>query len=300
MNTKRFLIATLVVVIAFIGYSLQHQTSLTHAQPDLNNVEFPSGDITLAGRVDLPVGDGPFPGVVMVHGSGRVPRTHSGFIASQLVNAGYAVLRYDKRGVAASEGRYANVGPSNSNTVLRLLAQDALAGMDFLRSLDVVIDDQVGLFGNSQAGWIIPQSAALGEDIAFSVILVGPAVSVGEEIFYSNLTGENPNALTDERLDEISEQLANFSGLRGFDPRESIESMNGPALWILGGRDASIPTRETVAILEDIKTSLDKDITTHVFPTGTHGLSDVNTGQTLPFMNVALDWMREIRLGRGD
>lgn len=294
MNTKRFLLATLVVVITFIGYSLQHQPSLTHAQPDLSNVEFPSGNITLAGRVDLPVGDGPFPGVVMVHGSGRVPRTHSGFIASQLVNAGYAVLRYDKRGVGESEGFYSDVNPSNSEGVLHTLAQDALAGVAFLRSLGVVIDDQVGLFGNSQAGWIIPQSAAQNEAIAFSVILVGPAVSVGEEIFYSNLTGGNPNTLTDERLDEISERLANFRGRPGFHPRESIETMNGPAIWILGRRDASIPTRETVAILEDIKTSLDKDITIHVFLTGTHGLTDVNTGQILPFMNVALNWLNDI------
>jgi hypothetical protein len=290
-----FVLFTTIIVgvgIAFLSQVSSVATSVT-TQQDLSRIEFESDGITLVGQVQLPSGEGPFPAVAIVHGSGRTTRNGSGGIASQLLNAGIAVLRYDKRGVGESGGTYFNIGPSNSASGLRVLAQDALAAAQFLSELDVIDTDKIGLFGNSQAGWIIPIASAQSDLLAFSVILVGPAVSVGEEIFYSNLTGENPSNLTDERLDEISQQLVNFSGLRGFDPRESIEDMNNSSLWVLGGRDASIPTRETVTILEDIKTTLDKDFTIEVYPTGTHGLVDVNTGRPLPFMTLSIEWIRQ-------
>jgi len=259
---------------------------------DLSRVEFENEGITLVGQVLLPQGEGPFPAVVMVHGSGRATRRSGSGLATQLVAAGIAVLSYDKRGVGESAGTYSNVGPQNSRAILRALATDALAGLAFLQTLDQIDPDEVGLFGNSQAGWIIPLAASLSDQVDFAAILVGPTVSVGEEIFYSDLTGNNVANTTEERLDEISEQLAAFNGNKGFSPRESIETMTTPGLWVLGGRDESIPTRETIVILEEVIDEFDKEITIHLFPSGTHGLRDANSGQSLPFMSqVTIPWI---------
>lgn len=168
---------------------------------DLQRVEFTSADGTvLVGTVDLPKGDGPFPALVYVHGSGQSTRTGGGSVAAGLIEAGYALLRYDKRGVGESGGRYSGVGPSNSDLILNQLAQDAQAGVEFLSRLDIIDADHIGLLGNSQAGWIIPIAAANFEEVSFDVILVGPAVSVGEENFYSGITGNNSTGLTTEKL----------------------------------------------------------------------------------------------------
>lgn len=70
------------------------------------DVRFASGEIELAGELDLPLGAGPHPLVVVIHHSGPVPRDSYGYLAEILVRAGYAVFRFDKRGTRLSGGVY--------------------------------------------------------------------------------------------------------------------------------------------------------------------------------------------------
>ncbi len=69
-------------------------------------VRFTSGDVELAGELDLPPGAGPHPLVFIIHHSGPVPRDSYGYLAEILLRAGYAVFRFDKRGTGASGGVY--------------------------------------------------------------------------------------------------------------------------------------------------------------------------------------------------
>lgn len=69
-------------------------------------VRFVSGDVELAGELDLPPGAGPHPLVFIIHHSGPVPRDSYGYLAEILLRAGYAVFRFDKRGTGASGGVY--------------------------------------------------------------------------------------------------------------------------------------------------------------------------------------------------
>lgn len=69
-------------------------------------VRFVSGDVELAGELDLPVGSGPHPLVFIIHHSGPVPRDAYGYLTEVLLRAGYAVFRFDKRGTGASGGVY--------------------------------------------------------------------------------------------------------------------------------------------------------------------------------------------------
>jgi dienelactone hydrolase len=260
----------------------------------LDDLTFPSGDIMLQGRLDLPEGEGPFPAIVWVHGSGRSTRLEAQRLTDLLTGAGFAVFRYDKRGVGVSEGRYENISAGNSLEQLALLASDAVAAAAYVSTLAQVAGQPVGLFGSSQAGWIIPQAANLSDQVRFAVILVGPAVSVGVENRYSSLTNETSQSLSDVELQELSEQIAEFSGVAGFDPYDSIAALQIPVLWVLGGQDSSIPTIETVAILEEIKAAGAKDFTIFVYPLGTHSLANVETGEQIPFMEeVVLPWFQD-------
>jgi alpha/beta superfamily hydrolase len=69
-------------------------------------VRFVSGDVELAGELDLPMGSGPHPLVFIIHHSGPVPRDAYGYLAEILLRSGYAVFRFDKRGTGASGGVY--------------------------------------------------------------------------------------------------------------------------------------------------------------------------------------------------
>jgi len=140
------------------------------------------------------------------------------------------------------------------------------AGVRFLRARSDIDARRVGLLGPSQAGWIIPIAAGrIGA--AFMILLVGPTVSVGEEIFYSKYAEG-----TSTPTPELSAILATYTGPRGFDPRPVLETLDVPGLWLLGDADRSIPTVETVAIL-DALIARGRPFSRVVYPGAGHSLN---------------------------
>ena len=86
------------------------------------DITFRNGDITLAGTLLLPRGQGRVPAVVFLHGSGAEGRWASRYLASQIASHGIASLIFDKRGVGGSSGDWRLAGPDE-------LAADAVAAV---------------------------------------------------------------------------------------------------------------------------------------------------------------------------
>ncbi len=78
--------------------------SLANRAREQREVRFTSGDALLAGELDLPITDDPAPLVFIIHHSGPVTRDAYGYMAELLLDAGFAVFRFDKRGVGVSGG----------------------------------------------------------------------------------------------------------------------------------------------------------------------------------------------------
>jgi pimeloyl-ACP methyl ester carboxylesterase len=139
--------------------------------------------IKLAGTLTVPRGQGPFPAVIMLSGSGAQDRdemifNHKPFlvIADHLTRHGIAVLRVDDRGVGGSTGDV-------SKATLDDNAQDVLAGIALLNSRKEIDANKIGLIGHSEGGVLAPYVAARSKDVAFIVMLAGTGVT-GEEILY--------------------------------------------------------------------------------------------------------------------
>ncbi|HEX8530491.1 MAG TPA: alpha/beta fold hydrolase [Cytophagales bacterium] len=137
--------------------------------------------VTLAGTLTLPEGKGPFPAVLLITGTGPQNRDeelmgHQPFLvlADYLTRRGIAVLRVDDRGVGKSTGDF---GAATS----RDFADDALAGVNFLKSRKDIRPRQIGLVGHSEGGLIAPLVSTRSKDIAFMVLMAGPGVA-GEAI----------------------------------------------------------------------------------------------------------------------
>ena len=86
---------------------------LSEASPEWeassSEVRFRSGDFDLVGTLHLPAGQGPYGALVLVHGSGpqtRESTPSSGLIRRRFVEAGYAVLSWDKPGSGESTGEF--------------------------------------------------------------------------------------------------------------------------------------------------------------------------------------------------
>ncbi len=239
-------------------------------------VRYTSTDgITLTGLLTLPPTPGPHPAIVVLHGSERGTRNDFGrqqmsaFMASQ----GIAVLTYDKRGVGDSGGTYRE---SATESNLALLAQDAVAGVNYLKDRPEIDGNRIGLIGSSQAGWVIPLAAAQSDEVAFFVILSGPVVSVGHEDVYSNYTndGEAPAQYSPE---EISQRLARLSP-SGFDPVPVITTLDRPGLWLWGDQDKSVPVPESVNNLKGLIAQGKANFTYLVFPGADHNLQQSTNG----------------------
>ena len=274
-------------------------TAATQSPPGPHQLTIESQDARLAATLILPQDRRPpYPGVVLVHGSGQVTAAQMMGTANRLVRMGFAALTYDKRGVGDSTGEYATVGPGNSERMFGLLSRDALAAVATLRARKDVDAKRIGLVGISQGGWIAPLAATIDPGIAFVVTISGPAVSVGEEIAYSRLAGEDPGSLQGMADEEIAKRMRAFQGPHGYDPLPVLTKLASPSLWILGEHDRSIPLRRTVEVLNTLKTESQRPITTHVIPGVNHSLRNPVTGAFTDFWVVVADWLKSIGILR--
>jgi pimeloyl-ACP methyl ester carboxylesterase len=106
------------------------------------------------------VGKGPFPGVLLVHGAGRVDMNYGGMfwqIAQYLSERGFAVLRYDKRGIGEN-GTIIN----NSvwgNMTYNELVQDAQKALNVLIRQPEVNPNKISIIGHSEGGETVTRIA---------------------------------------------------------------------------------------------------------------------------------------------
>jgi pimeloyl-ACP methyl ester carboxylesterase len=139
--------------------------------------------VKLAGTLTLPKGDGPFPAVLLIAGSGLHSRNEEVFghkiflvLADYLTRRGIAVLRSDKRGIGKSTGKYDAATSAD-------FADDALAGVEYLKGRKEINPRQIGLIGHSEGGVVAPMLAARSRGVAFIVLMAGTGTN-GEEILY--------------------------------------------------------------------------------------------------------------------
>ena len=159
---------------------------------------------TLAGTLTIPDGDGPFPALVLVSGSGQQNRdeelmNHRPFwvIADYLSRRGVAVLRYDDRGMGGSTGEVLNATSLD-------FSYDAEAAFDYLLNRKEINASQVGILGHSEGGIINFMVAERRPEVAFLVSLAGPAVN-GIEVLK-----EQQAAIL--RAQGMTEEMVQFSG----------------------------------------------------------------------------------------
>jgi putative intracellular protease/amidase/pimeloyl-ACP methyl ester carboxylesterase/YHS domain-containing protein len=132
-------------------------------------VRFSNKDVSLAGTLLVPRGRGPHPAIVMTHGSGP-QRRWRGIFEQLWVRRGVAVLSYDKRGVAQSTGDWTRSSFTD-------LADDAVAGANFLKTRPDIDGGRIGFWGLSQGGWIAPLAAYRFGQAAFVITVAGGGLS---------------------------------------------------------------------------------------------------------------------------
>lgn len=158
-----------------------------------------SANVTLAGTLTLPHSKGPFPVVILLHGSAPLDRDcsmfgHKLFLvwADHLTKQGIAVLRFDKRSAGKSTGDY-------SSSCLEDFANDALAGIKYLKTRKEINHKQIVLIGHSEGGLTALLTNVKSNDVALTVLMASPCVN------WEELVLKQEESLM--RVDGISEEF---------------------------------------------------------------------------------------------
>lgn len=276
------IIALALVVFLAIPFIFKPKPRASLQGPSLSEMEyteiyFNNGDLQLAGMLFVPEGEGPFPSVVVIHGSGTSRRDSKWYLSvtQHLLDNNIAVLLPDKRGSEQSEGEWQGASFED-------LAGDALSAVEYLKSQDYFEYSSIGLLGMSQGGWIAPLAASKSENISFVVSMSGAFVTTDEQLLYEETNSihkmgtymflaELIAPLTTKNIQQMDFWLP----LAGYDPLPYWEMVGVPAFAAFGGGDVNVPVEESIQRLQN----LDKEIAYEVYPEGGHGITSPITGE---------------------
>jgi hypothetical protein len=254
------------------------------------------GKTTLAGTLTLPQGAGPFPAAIFIGGSGPVDRdeTVAGHktllvLADFLTKKGIAILRYDKRGIALSQGNYAGA-------TMEDFTQDANATLAYMKSRKDLDAKRLGIIGHSEGGIVAAVVATHSEDVRWLVLLATPATTgertllrqseliartggLAEEQIahslefdrkaYAAVREEKNTVALEKKLDLLVQQSGLgeamppaalhaqiqfmtspwFRQFIDYDPEPVLEKLQCPVLALSGDRDLQVDSTENVPLL---------------------------------------------------
>jgi pimeloyl-ACP methyl ester carboxylesterase len=124
----------------------------------------------------LPLAKGKFPVVVITHGGTPNERGAYKSWALHFVKKDIAALIYDKRGAGKSTG--------TRSASMEDLANDAAAGVSFLKTRAEIDAKKIGVIGHSQGGWIAPLAATKSKDVSFVIASAASGVSPDKQSIY--------------------------------------------------------------------------------------------------------------------
>jgi len=248
-------------------------------------VTFQSGSLRLAGTLAVPDGQGPFPGVLLIAGSGQVDRNESHKslpinvlreIAGHLGRHGIATLRYDKRGVGASDGDFWKTGFYDN-------VSDASSALQSLKDQEITLPQKVFMCGHSEGALIATRLAAEGADVAGIVLLSGTA-QAGEEVIkwqarkvMKGMRGPIKWLIKLLRIDVIKTQQKQIDKIKrsskdwyrtqiiakvnakwmrefmAYDPSEDLPRIRVPVLAITGSKDIQVDPQDLARMSEIVR-----------------------------------------------
>jgi dienelactone hydrolase len=200
---------------------------------------------TLPATLAVPKGEGPFPALVLVHGSGPNDRDETigpnkpfRDLAWGLASRGIAVLRYEKR-TRIYGPKFVADPKFASLTVKEETVDDALEAVRLLRSTERTDRRRIFVLGHSLGGMLIPRIALAGKDldIAGFIVMAGltnpvPETYLRQMTYLLSLDGET-SADDRKQLDEIKHDVARINALQDSDAGTSEKILNvSPSYWL--------------------------------------------------------------------
>jgi pimeloyl-ACP methyl ester carboxylesterase len=189
MKNKQVLVVLMALLAAACGRAVEREAVGTRSygsqEARVEEISFRSGRFRLVGDLRMPVGEGPHPAIIMVHGDG--PVTRDGYPTTFLpamevfLRNGYAVFSWDKPGSGESKGAFNRRGEYDVLTRRAAILAD---GFEVLAELSAIDPSRIGLWGISQAGWVMPMALDRMGNVAFMIVVSGGGECSPEQMAY--------------------------------------------------------------------------------------------------------------------
>ena len=281
---RLLIVISIIVLLLLIPLVLKDKGHPALIGPDLSEVDYSEilfknghGNLQLSGMLLVPEGEGPFPTVIIIHGSGTSRRNSVWYlsVAQYLQQQGIAVLLPDKRGSEKSEGEW--LGASFGE-----LATDTISALEFVKHQQMFEYSTIGLLGMSQGGWIAPVVAAKTDDVSFVVSMAGSAVTTEEQLLHEEIYNIAPYTYTSiaKLIAPISSRALMkkefFIPTAGFDPIPYWKDVDVPVFFALGGDDENVPVEASIRRLKENDLN---HFAIKVYPDGGHAIRDIQTNK---------------------
>ena len=240
--------------------------------PGDDDVRVPSSGFSLAATVTTPSGRDPpaggrWPAVVLVPGSAPVDRDATVFgvpifaqLARDLSNAGFLVVRYDKRGIGQSGGRAESATLADYGDDLREVVR-------YLDDRDDVDRDRIIVVGHSEGGWVGLLAASREDKIKAVALLATPGIGGADLVLEQQQSELTRLAVTESERQQKSElqrrihaavtgdgswddapdalrrqaDTPSFRSFLEFEPDDAIRRVRQPMLVVQGELDKQVP-----------------------------------------------------------
>ena len=242
----------------------------------------------LPGTLTLPNGNGPFPAVVLVHGSGPSDRDESvGAIkvfrdlAEGLASRGIAVVRYSKR--TAVYG--AKIKEMRDFTLNDEAVDDAVRAAALLRTQPEIDPKRVYLVAHDLGGYAAPRIAAEDGKLAGIVFLAAQARPIEDlmvdQAEYLNLPAQDIQGIKAaarhikalEQADADAPPILNMPvsyllDLKDYNPVAEAKKATVPMLFLQGDRDFQVTAKDLTLWKAGLASR--KDVTFQTYPALNH------------------------------
>ena len=205
---------------------------------NVQEVSFQVKGFNIVGDLRMPLAGDKHPAIIMVHGSGNATR-HGAVPFEPLIEIflrqGFAVLSWDKPGSGSSTGEFETGYTLTGRAEILVEAAKLLSNNPNIRS------SLIGLWGISQAGWVMPIALNKTGDISFMIVVSGGAEDSIEQQAYlvsQVVACEGGSIEQIEHTDFYWSQMSKATNYNDY--REAVDILiNIPAVIAYSGLTAS-------------------------------------------------------------
>ncbi len=282
------LFSALLVILSLLTFSVSAQEQLR------TNITFESGEYTMHGELLLPVNRSNIPMIIFLVGAGENSSHRTLYkefveqnIEALFIEEGYGILYFDKRGVGESDGKWQRSGIYDR-------ADDTKAAVNYLKSLDVVDSNRIGIVGHSQGGWVAQVVGSLyAQDVKAIASLAAPVFDTElhlTNIYYSEYIceGESEDKAFDKATKKAKSDInwvtwfplkkawRHLREISEFDPSSSLRRLSIPSLFVFADNDHMVyPGWALNSMNEIFDNNIPSHFTISVVPNANHDFKNI-------------------------